>query len=85
MEEITITEKRRGRPKKYTTDDEIQDINKTYYKTFITKNQIKDKSRKCELCGGSISNYFNKSHHNKTMKHKRKIEEQNKENKNTEN
>jgi predicted transcriptional regulator len=72
-----IEKRGRGRPRKYFDADNKKELNHQYYKTFVTKNKIQDKTRKCEICGGSISHYYNKSHHNKTQKHIKKLLELN--------
>lgn len=44
-----------------------------YYANFKSKNADKIKEKiKCEICGGSYD-YFNKSKHNKGLKHKYKL------------
>jgi len=47
---------------------------KKYYQNFKDKhNEIIKKKFTCELCGGKYT-YFNKSHHLKTKKHLKTVE-----------
>ena len=67
-ENISVEQQKskRGRPKTVNGNYD----NKKYYQTFKLKNSEKIKEKnKCELCGGVFS-YYNRFHHNSSLKHK---------------
>ncbi len=66
---VTTQPKTRGRPR---TKNGVYDT-KAYYQTFKTKHADRIKTQEvCEYCGGHYT-YFNKSHHNKAMKHMKAV------------
>lgn len=67
--ENIIIKKNRGRPAtKHGNYD-----NKQYYATFKEKNQIKiHEVEECKICYGRFS-YYNRSHHNNSLKHRKAV------------
>jgi hypothetical protein len=60
---------KRGRPKLLDVDESIKP-SKRYFEAFKNKNKDKIQTKhNCSICGGSYD-YFNKSHHIKSRKHK---------------